>query len=42
MNTLANNKVNALAGKVWFTDDMLFVLLLDGREIGARERSPKS
>jgi hypothetical protein len=34
MSTLPNNKVNALASKVWFSNDMLYVLLLDGREIG--------
>jgi len=26
--------VNALASKVWFTEDMLYVILSDGREIG--------
>ena len=26
--------MNSLASKVWFTEDMLYVLLLDGREIG--------
>ena len=34
MNTLPNKNVNALASKVWCTEDMLYVLLLDGREIG--------
>jgi hypothetical protein len=34
MNTLANNSVNTLASRVWFTNDMLYVLLQDGREIG--------
>jgi len=34
MNTLPNNSISALASKVWFTEDMLFVLLLGGREIG--------
>ena len=34
MNTLPGKKVAALASKVWFTEDKLFVLLLDGREIG--------
>ncbi len=34
MNTLANRSVNALASKIWFTNDMLYVLLQDGREIG--------
>jgi hypothetical protein len=34
MNTLPDKNMNALASKVWFTEDMLYVLLLDGREIG--------
>jgi hypothetical protein len=34
MSSLPKDKVNALASKVWFTEDMLYVLLLDGREIG--------
>ncbi len=34
MSTLANKSVNVLASKVWFTKDMLYVLLQDGREIG--------
>jgi hypothetical protein len=34
MSTLANKSINVLASKVWFTKDMLFVLLQDGREIG--------
>jgi hypothetical protein len=34
MNTLPNKNVNALASKVRFTDDMLYILLRDGREIG--------
>ena len=34
MNTLSNKSVNALASKVRFTDDMLYILLMDGREIG--------
>jgi hypothetical protein len=34
MSSLPNDKVNALASKVWFTEDKLFVLLSDGREIG--------
>lgn len=34
MSTLANNPENALASKVWYTKDMLYVLLKDGREIG--------
>jgi len=34
MNFLPNKSVNTLATKVWFTEDMLYVLLQDGREIG--------
>ncbi|MCU0454885.1 MAG: DUF2442 domain-containing protein [Bacteroidales bacterium] len=34
MSTLANKPANALASKVWFTKDMLYVQLQDGREIG--------
>ena len=34
MITLPNKGVNALASKVWFTKDKLYVLLIDGREIG--------
>jgi hypothetical protein len=34
MSTLANEHIIPLASKVWFNDDMLFVLLTDGREIG--------
>jgi hypothetical protein len=34
MSTLVNKSVNALASKVWFSKDMLYVHLLDGREIG--------
>ncbi len=34
MSTLANKTVNVLATKVWFTKDMLYVQLQDGREIG--------
>jgi len=34
MNTLADKSINALATKVWFSSDMLYVLLQDGREIG--------
>jgi hypothetical protein len=34
MSTLVNKSVNVLASKVWFTKDMLYVLLQDGREIG--------
>ena len=34
MITLPNKSVNALASKVRFTGDMLYILLMDGREIG--------
>ncbi len=34
MSTLANKSENVLASNVWFTKDMLYVLLQDGREIG--------
>jgi hypothetical protein len=34
MSTLANKSANVLASKVWFSKDMLFVHLQDGREIG--------
>jgi len=34
MNTLVNKSVNALASRIWFTNEMLYVLLQDGREIG--------
>ena len=34
MSTLANKSMNALASDVWFSKDMLFVHLQDGREIG--------
>jgi hypothetical protein len=34
MNTLPNKSINVLASKVWFSQDMLFVQLQDGREIG--------
>ncbi len=34
MSTLANKSTTVLARKVWFTKDMLYVLLQDGREIG--------
>jgi hypothetical protein len=34
MSILINKSANALANKVWFSKDMLFVLLQDGREIG--------
>lgn len=34
MSTLVNKSENVLATKVWFTKDMLYVLLQDGREVG--------
>ncbi len=34
MSTLTNKSMNVLAAKVWFSKDMLFVQLQDGREIG--------
>ena len=34
MSTLVNKSANVLASKVWFSNDMLYVLLQDGREIG--------
>ena len=34
MSTLTNKSTNVLASKVWFSKDMLFVHLQDGREIG--------
>jgi hypothetical protein len=34
MGTLANKSASILATKVWFSKDMLYVLLQDGREIG--------
>ncbi len=34
MNTLPNKQENVLALKVWFSKDMLYILLQDGREIG--------
>jgi hypothetical protein len=34
MSTLANKSEHIFATKVWFTKDMLYVLLQDGREIG--------
>lgn len=34
MNTLADKSITVLASKVWFTKDMLYVLLRDGRELG--------
>ena len=34
MSTLANKSTNVLASEVWFSKDMLYVRLRDGREIG--------
>ncbi|NLE35074.1 MAG: DUF2442 domain-containing protein [Bacteroidales bacterium] len=34
MSTLANKTESVRATKVWFTTDMLYVQLQDGREIG--------
>lgn len=34
MNTLANRSNPVFANKIWFSEDMLYVLLRDGREIG--------
>ena len=34
MSTLVNKSTNVLASKIWFSNDMLYVLLQDGREIG--------
>lgn len=34
MSTLVNKSTNVLASKVWFSKDMLFVHLQDGRELG--------
>jgi hypothetical protein len=34
MNPLADKSISALATRVWFTNDMLYVLLLDGRQVG--------
>jgi hypothetical protein len=34
MSTLVNKSTNVLASNVWFSKDMLFVHLQDGREIG--------
>ena len=34
MSTLVNKSKNVLASRVWFSEDMLFVQLQDGREIG--------
>ena len=34
MSTLVNKSTTVLASKIWFSNDMLYVLLQDGREIG--------
>jgi hypothetical protein len=34
MSTLVNKSTNVLASKIWFSKDMLFVQLQDGRELG--------
>lgn len=34
MSTFPNKQEKALASKVWFSKDMLYILLQDGREIG--------
>ena len=34
MSTLANKSSNVLASDVWFSKDMLYVRLQDGRELG--------
>ena len=34
MSTLPNKSTNVLASEIWFSKDMLFVHLQDGREIG--------
>lgn len=34
MNTLTGKSAHILASKVWFSKDMFYVLLQDGREIG--------
>lgn len=34
MNTLTDKSAHILASKVWFSKDMFYVLLQDGREIG--------
>lgn len=34
MSTLPNKQENVLASKLWFSKDMLYILLQDGREIG--------
>lgn len=34
MSTLANKNISAFATRLWFSEDMMYVLLSDGREIG--------
>ncbi|PSR54812.1 DUF2442 domain-containing protein [Adhaeribacter arboris] len=34
MNLTANKKILVTANQVWFTEDKLYVLLNDGRELG--------
>jgi hypothetical protein len=34
MSTLTDKSAHILASKVWFSEDMFYVLLQDGREIG--------
>ena len=34
MSTLANKTITAFAKNIWFSKDMLYVLLTDGREVG--------
>jgi hypothetical protein len=34
MNTLADKSAHILASKVWLSNDMIYVLLQDGRKIG--------
>lgn len=34
MSTLTDKSAHILASKVWFSKDMIYVLLQDGREIG--------
>lgn len=34
MSTLANNNISPFVSKLWFTEDMMYALLSDGRELG--------
>jgi len=34
MNSLANKKIPVTANQVWFTDNKMYVMLHDGRELG--------